>query len=327
MEQLISVIIPIYNIKDCLPRCVHSVCAQTWKNIEILLVDDGSTDGTAQLCDELALEDKRIRVFHKENGGSSSARNFGLNHAKGDYVGFVDSDDWIDQTMYETLYHLMQKTGLPIAQTGRDEMAEDGSELPLICIPPEKDIIIESEDFLKELLMHQGDCSFCTKLCERSLFATRRFPEGILNEDFFLMIHMLKEIKGIASSHKSLYHVFYRIGSNTRKQSKDEFPRVFADCVENADVAMQLVEKHFPKLMQQAFRFGIFQRLEYLLHIPIRFMQKENIEYKNVVYFLRKNYGKGIRSPYLSVKNKLYLTLFAIAPRTIRVLHKRIRGL
>lgn len=327
MEQLISVIIPIYNIKDCLPRCVRSVCAQTWENIEILLVDDGSTDGTAELCDELALEDSRIRVFHKENGGSSSARNLGLSHAKGDYVGFVDSDDWIEPSMYETLYELIKHTGMPIAQAGRDEIAEDGSALPLICIPPEKDSVIKADDFLNELLMHRGDCSFCTKLCERSLFVTRRFPEGILNEDFFLLIHMLKEVKGIASSPKSLYHVFYRIGSNTRKESRDEFPRVFADCVENADIAMQLVEKHFPDLVPVAIRFGVFQRLEYLLHIPIRLMQKENREYRDVIRFLRKNYGKGLRSPYLSVKNKVYLTLFAIAPRTVRIIHKRIRGL
>ena len=97
MEQkpLISVIVPVYNILQYLPRCVRSITAQTWQNLEVLLVDDGSTDGTGALCDELAGEDKRIRVFHKENGGSSSARNLALEKSRGDYLGFVDSDDYI----------------------------------------------------------------------------------------------------------------------------------------------------------------------------------------------------------------------------------------
>ena len=90
---LITVIVPVYNILEYLPRCVHSITAQTYQNLEIILVDDGSTDGTGALCDELAAEDRRIRVYHKENGGSSSARNLALKHASGEYVGFVDSDD------------------------------------------------------------------------------------------------------------------------------------------------------------------------------------------------------------------------------------------
>ena len=105
---LISVIVPVYNILDCLERCVNSICGQTWKNLEILLVDDGSTDGTGKLCDLLAEKDDRIRVFHKPNGGSSSARNLGISMAKGKWIGFVDSDDWIEPQMYERLYEAVQ---------------------------------------------------------------------------------------------------------------------------------------------------------------------------------------------------------------------------
>ena len=94
-QNLVSVIVPVYNILDCLERCVDSLLAQTYKEIEILLVDDGSTDGTGTLCDQLAEKDSRIRVFHKENGGSSSARNVGIQQARGEYLGFVDSDDYV----------------------------------------------------------------------------------------------------------------------------------------------------------------------------------------------------------------------------------------
>ena len=99
-NPLITVIVPVYNIEDYLPRCVHSITAQTYRHLEIILVDDGSTDGTGLLCDRLAEEDERIRVYHKENGGSSSARNLALAHANGEYVGFVDSDDYIAPDMY-----------------------------------------------------------------------------------------------------------------------------------------------------------------------------------------------------------------------------------
>ena len=112
---------PGYNIIPYLPRCVESLRTQTYENLEILLIDDGSTDETPALCDRLATEDERIRVFHKKNGGPSSARNFGLQQAGGEYVGFVDSDDYVDADMYERLYGAIEKTGMPVAQVGRDE--------------------------------------------------------------------------------------------------------------------------------------------------------------------------------------------------------------
>lgn len=167
-EILVSVIVPVYNILDYLPRCVDSICSQTYRNLEILLVDDGSTDGTSDLCDRLAQKDERIRVFHKENGGSSSARNLGIREAKGDYLGFIDSDDYIDADMYERLVQAVQEYQAAIAQVGRDEIDTDGKKRPDVCIPPKETILIKSMDFFKELLMHRGDCSFCTKLVKKS---------------------------------------------------------------------------------------------------------------------------------------------------------------
>ena len=122
MKPLISVIVPVYNIIEYLPRCVHSITSQTYENLELLLVDDGSTDGTGELCDRLAAEDGRIRVFHKENGGSSSARNLGISQAKGEYLGFVDSDDYVEPDMYERLYGGICEYQVKVAQIGRDEI-------------------------------------------------------------------------------------------------------------------------------------------------------------------------------------------------------------
>ncbi len=324
-SPLITVIVPIYNILEYLPRCVRSITAQTYRNLEILLVDDGSTDGTGELCDSLGEEDGRIRVFHKENGGSSSARNLALKHASGEYVGFVDSDDYIDPDMYERLMWGIRTFRTPAAQVARDETDAEGNRLPDICVPPGEPVVTQSGEFLRELLLHRGDCSFCTKLIRRDLFPEDAFPVGKLNEDFFLLVRMLPDMERIVSLPWQSYHVFYRIGSNSRRADKGDFSRVYADCVENADFVGALVEREYPDLEQTAFRFGVFQRLEYLLHIPISQMERENGTYKGIVAYLRRNWFRSMKNPVLTGKNKLYHTLFAISPRGIRKLHAKWR--
>lgn len=326
-KPLITVIVPVYNILEYLPRCVRSITAQTYSSLEIILMDDGSTDGTGKLCDRLALEDTRIRVFHKENGGSSSARNLALTLARGEYVGFVDSDDFIDPDMYERLYQAIVRFDVPAAQIGRNEIDAGGGLLPNICEPPAEPTVIENVDFFRDLLLHRGDCSFCTKLIRRDLFPREAFPEGRLNEDFHLLIRMLPEIGRLVSLPEQAYHVFYRIGSNSRKAYKESFSRVYGDSVDNADMVAALVAKDYPQLIQEAFRFGIFQRLEYLLHIPISRMTADNAQYRGIVRYLRKNWLQSMKNKILTGKNKLYHTLFAIAPKGIRRLHKMLLNL
>lgn len=321
MQELISVIVPVYNIMDCLPRCVQSICDQTYSNLEILLVDDGSNDGTEKLVDELAKKDTRIRVFHKSNGGSSSARNLGIREAKGAYLGFVDSDDYIEPQMYEKLMECIREKGVRIAQTSRDEIDEQGNRLPDVCEPPKELLVCESQRFMRELLLHLGDCSYCTKLTDRTLFESYQFPEGVLNEDFHLLIEMLQEVEGIAVLPQQYYHVFYRTGSNTRKKSKEEFSRVFMDIVNNADLVEEIVGKKYPALQTEAVRFALYQRLDYMLHIPVSQMKGTNSFYLAVKKYLRTHVSATIKNPYLSKKNKLYLLLLTTAPKTVRRIH------
>ncbi len=320
-ETLISVIVPVYNIMDCLERCVKSICAQTWENLEILLVDDGSTDGTGALCDQLAKKDGRIRVFHKENGGSSSARNLGIREAKGEWLGFVDSDDWIEPQMYERLLEAALFSGASIAQASRDEIDEEGTRRPDVCAPPKEELTRSAEEFLRTLLLHEGDCSFCTKLVKRELFAGRAFPEGKLNEDFYLLVELLGTGAAVRIVPEQLYHVFYRMGSNTRRKDKREFSRVFVDIVDNADFIEELVGKTYPALQKEAVRFGLFQRLDYLLHIPVAMMTRTDAFYRNVKRYLRAHVKDTVTNPYLTRKNKIYLLLLTAAPKTVRRVH------
>lgn len=318
---LISVIVPVYNIQNYLERCVKSIMNQTYQKLEILLVDDGSTDGSGEICERLAKEDERIRVFHKENGGSSSARNLGIREAKGEYLGFIDSDDYIEPDMYELLAEGIGKYGLEMAQISRDEVDEEGNRMPDVCIPPKEEWLLTPQEMMEELLMHRGDASFCTRLTKKTLFDGLGFPEGKLNEDFYLLTHMIHKIERLVIFPKQCYHVFYRIGSNSRKKDKNDFSRVFSDNVENADVVMELVKERYPELVSVAFRFGCFQRLDYLLHIPIGQMTRNNAFYKNVTGYLRKHLGKVMVNPYLTLKNKVYLFLLTLAPKKVRQGH------
>ena len=331
-SKSISVIIPAYNIEDLLEKCVDSVAAQDYPKdlLQIIVVDDGSTDGTPGKADELADKYSNVQVIHKKNGGSSSARNVGIDAATGDYLGFVDSDDYISGIMYSSMMKAAMRTGADMIQIARDEISESGDKLPDVLERFDKEKEITPAEHLRTLLMHTGDASFCTKLTKRELFTEdMRFPEGELNEDFYLMIHMLQKVNKLVLLPEAAYHVFYRTGSNSRKkvQDKDYFPPVFTDIVRNADVALDLVKKSSPELVPVAYRFGFVQRLDYLLHIPISKMTADNSFYKKVVSDLRSGFGRMLTNKYLTAKQKVYLTLLTVSPKGVRTLHARIRGL
>ncbi len=328
----ISVVIPAYNIEDLLEKCVDSVAGQDYPKdlLEIIVVDDGSTDGTGKKADQLADRYENVSVIHKKNGGSSSARNAGIEASTGDYLGFVDSDDFVSPQMYSLLMDAALRNDADMVQISRDEIAEDGTRLPDVVTPPESETVVEPLEHFRTLLLHTGDASFCTKLTKRSLFTKdMRFPEGELNEDFYLMIHMLQKVNRLVILPDQCYHVFYRTGSNSRKRTedKDYFPSVFTDIVRNADVALGVVSKNAPELTEVAERFGFVQRLDYLLHIPISKMTGDNVFYMDVVRNIRKNRGKILGNRYLTSKQKLYLLLLSTAPGFVRKTHARIKGL
>lgn len=333
MNTFVTVIVPVYNIEEYIERCVNSILYQTYSNFELILVDDGSTDRSGQILDEFAKTDSRVRVFHKENGGSSSARNLAISEAKGEYFAFIDSDDYIEPDFLECLImpvNLAKESGrkIPkIVQIGRNEIDEQGRVLPDICTPPTCESFVTSEQFFVDLIMHIGDCSFCTKITHRDLFVGREFPIGKLNEDFHLLIHMLNDCEGVVNLPGYKYHVFYRIGSNTRKKEKNNFSRVYQDCIDNADEVEEIVKNKSEELKARALRFAIFQRIEYMLHIPVAFMKKDYKGYPECVSYLRKHLLKGLTNKYLTRKNKLYLLIFSLLPKTARVVHAKIKHL
>ena len=332
MEDVkISVIIPVYNTAGLVEKCLASVMAQTHPDLEIIVVDDGSTDDSGEVVERIAATDPRIQVIHRRNGGASAARNSGLALAGGAYVGFVDSDDYIEPSMYAELLSLARRKDLAIVQTARIEEDTTGARLPDVCPPPPTETIISTADFFRDLLLHRGDASFCTKLIKKELLTAEHFPEKALNEEIDLFIRLMPQISHIGILPARHYHVVYHPTSTTRTKSADSFSRVFADMVANADTIEALVKKQYPRLTAEAKRFALYQRLEYLLHIPITMMKRTDTStapssYRAIVSYLRRNLPHTLTNPHLSGKDRLYLLLLTTAPKTVRRIHAAVSG-
>lgn len=221
-NPLISVIVPVYNVEAYLPRCVESIRNQTYQNLEIILVDDGSKDRSNVLCDEYALKDSRIRVIHKENGGLSSARNAGIDAAQGEYLAFVDSDDWIEPDTYETMLAAAQKYSVKLVCAGRyDVRAKTGEKKVGLC--PQKEECISGEALAGRIFTwNQCDSSACDKFFHRSLFREFRFPFGKVCEDVPVMYRIALEAAGAAMLNKPVYNYFHRSGSITTSRLSEK---------------------------------------------------------------------------------------------------------
>ncbi len=208
---MISVIVPVYKVEPYLRQCVESILNQTYRDIEVLLIDDGSPDRCGEICDEYARKDQRIRVFHTENRGLSAARNLGLKEAKGEYIGFVDSDDWIEPDMYEVLLKRMQETGADIGVCGLwFEFATKSVESP--C----SDALYDPASAIYALICGDLKIQVMNKLWSIETARMLRFPEGHVFEDIFTVHHVLLKAERVASVGKTMYRYRQRKGSIAR---------------------------------------------------------------------------------------------------------------
>ncbi len=212
---LISVIVPVYKVEDYLSRCVDSILAQTYRNLQVVLVDDGSPDNCGSICDSYAAADSRILVIHKENGGLSSARNVGLERAEGQYVAFVDSDDWIEPDMYETMLALAMEQQVPLVCAGRyDVDSETGTRTVGLCPPVEE--VISGEELVRRIFTWDNvDSAAWDKLYRRDLFSDVRYPLGLIVEDVPVTYRIALKAGRVAMCARPFLNYFHRPGSIT----------------------------------------------------------------------------------------------------------------
>lgn len=248
-QPLISVIVPVYKVEKYLERCVKSIQEQTYSNLEIILVDDGSPDRCGEMCDLLASEDKRIRVIHKQNGGLSSARNAGLDVMRGEYVGFVDSDDWIDSEMYEFLYSRMACENAQISCCGM-ALCNDEKVLSYLNSNLDDNETMSNEEALRNLTYNcRITNSVNDKLYHRSVFEKLRFKEGIVYEDAQIQPWCIDQVDTVTYAAKPMY-CYYQADSSILRSA---FSKRRLDMIRWSEERISLYERKYPGLVDYAY--------------------------------------------------------------------------
>ncbi len=213
---MISIIIPVYKVEQWLPKCVDSLLTQTYEDLEIILVDDGSPDGCGRICDDYATRDSRVRVIHKENAGVAMARNDGLDIAKGEYISFVDSDDWMGENAYELLINAMQKYNADCVVGSCVNMIDDGENLTPDKKKTSKERCMSSREVMKHVLLDRS--AVWNRLFKREIFDEIRFPIGRVNDDEFVALRAYEKCDKIVFLADDTY--YYRIRANSITTAK-----------------------------------------------------------------------------------------------------------
>ena len=221
-NQLISIIVPVYNVEEYLKQCLDSILDQTYRNWELILVNDGSTDSSGLICQEYAEKDARIRYYEKENGGLSDARNYGIEQAQGEYLTFVDSDDFLDASHLNVLYNALVKNDVDISIANYTNYQTSTATFYLHTFGDYYEKIYTSEELIDDLsFLERNDLSFSTiwgSLYKKNVFSFLRFPKGVIGEDVALIYKMYTQVDKIVYVHKDTY--IYRENDSGISKSK-----------------------------------------------------------------------------------------------------------
>ena len=320
MNDLISVVVPVYRVEDYLNKCVNSIQNQVYKNLEIILVDDGSPDNCGVICDKLAQEDDRIKVIHQDNGGLSNARNSGIKKANGDYIAFIDSDDWIDENYINELYSRMINSNSELAICGIRYLDENGSTSKVVL--PGKDGVFSNIDTIKSMHGEHRTpyVSAWAKLYKKELFEQVLFPDGKIHEDEFTCYRYIYNSKNIAIINEPLYNTVFREGSITTSKytcSRLDILEALYDRIEFFQERDELKDQiiYAIKDFYGSYAYGI-SRI-----IPNGELEKSRIcEVKQMARVLKHNYSSeiGIKGRIAFSFPKVYLLLLYIRNKIIK---------
>ena len=265
MNNLISVIVPIYKVEPYLRQCVDSIINQTYKNLEIILVDDGSPDGCPQICDDYAAKDTRVKVIHKENGGLSSARNAGLDIASGDYIAFVDSDDFLVETMYQDLLEVAESHDADVTACDAFEIVGE-NRVAYSKNNEEITVINKTEDFFLHIVDPFPWIRFevWNKLFKKKILSKIRFKEGQIYEDMYFDRLVFSHSSVVVHLSKSLYcYRLNRKGSTNSTFKSNRF--CFFDEI-NSYLLFFNASLHNEELLRRYAILGIDQSLAMFVH-------------------------------------------------------------
>ena len=312
MESLISVVIPIYNTEKFLERCIKSVMSQTYKNIEIILVDDGSTDNSREICERFALLDNRITVYHKVNGGLSDARNFGVEHTKGEYITFVDSDDFIAPNYVSYLYTILFDNNADISCCCMIETTENDVEYG-VCEQMSKELVLSGEKACEYLLgdLYLVMVTACGKLYKKDIVIRNPFPVGKRHEDEATTCKYYYNSKRVVVGNERLYAYYQNINSITHIK--------WTEINEDAVWALTHRAEYFKEKGEKKLEKRSWNKLFY-------FCLQDSLKHKGRCDALLKSIKKK-KLPFVSkVKLKRYLLsphIYRICSRTYKKINRK----
>lgn len=318
----ISIIVPVYKVEEYLPKCIDSILAQTFADFELILVDDGSPDNCGKICDEYADKDNRIVVIHKENGGVSSARNAGLDIAKGKYIGFIDSDDYIDPDMYETLYNNLVNNNADISICGifvcYKNVIKNYYSNPISGV-------FSGIDAFKLALSGKG-CAFApyNKLYKKEILDTIRFPALKIGEDLFIIGDiMLKAKKVIICTDLPKYYYVQRQDSAMQERGS---PSIF-HAIEACQYNIELIRSSCPQVLPYGL-YRLWRTYKDILDRLSAASTEDRVKYKSNIEEIKKSMRSHLReiltSPVSGYKTKCANLLIIISPYLYMKIMKRI---
>ena len=307
----ISVIVPVYKVEPYIHKCVDSILGQTFSDIQVILVDDGSPDTCGDICEEYAKKDERVQVVHKENGGLSDARNAGIPYAKGEYVIFLDSDDYVEKDMLEYLYTNIKKARADMATCGIYEVYKDRIEAQ----EEEEDFVCSGEEAFRCILRgHTIRGEIWNKLILKSCMEDLRFPKGRLYEDIYYTVDLMQRVKTVAVGTKPKYYYLHREDSITGRAYR---PQLF-DIIDGYTKNYRVVKKAFPALEKEAQCLWIWSRFIVLDKMLMEDDFRTLEGYKELKRFIRRHLFVILRNPYFQKKRKISAFVLFINVRLYR---------
>ena len=306
---MISIIVPVYKVEPYLRQCVDSILAQTYWDIEVLLIDDGSPDHCGEMCDEYGRQDARVRVFHTENRGLSAARNLGISEARGEYIGFVDSDDWIEPDMYEVLLRRMQETGADIGVCGLWYERKNTREVA-------KDVIdagFTDEEPIKALILNHLKNYAWNKLYDRKLWNDVSFPEGHVFEDVATTYKAILNAEKVVSCSKPLYHYRQRedsIGSSHSMDNLLDYWDAYYGRYEALVDAETITGQAIAEKLEEQIANAALRIWRWIWVIPVT--ERDEKRVKTISTFIRNNYPHfGINGWRAYLRSGIFLVRYA----------------
>lgn len=303
----ISVIVPIYNTENELEECLVSIKKQTFRDFEVLMINDGSTDGSESICVKFAQEDSRFKYFYQTNAGLSAARNAGLNHSTGNFISFVDSDDYISPNTFAECVKLLSKNQADIVIFGWNKVIGDTTVRSHFV---DKQKVYNSEEAIDRLLRYSSFDNFmCNKIFKASLFQSRRFVDGVLLEDVYMMYQTLADAQVIVSTSEPYYQYRMREGSLTSRMSN----QVSYDSFEAYETRRRDLLKLFPEL-RRIIEANFFMAARHFYLTSIASQRRDSSHELKYLKIMRRRFSYMLFDASIPIQTKIGSLITAIAP-------------